>query len=163
MRFAPIALISAFLACGAFARMGETLEQCEARYGSPEKIEPPNPEFMLPDAVYVFSKDGVRIRVSFLGGVAQRITYSRPDSSDPQDYAKASDLSRSQVEEIVARNVGEGNFSLTEDGSTLSGSSNDKNVTIRYAHKTLILKTEAYLERELAASREAEQKQVEGL
>jgi hypothetical protein len=61
----------------AHARLGETLQECEMRYGALlEKTgDPKNPQF-------IFKKDGTTIGINFLNGKAAQISYMSPKFSD---------------------------------------------------------------------------------
>jgi len=89
--------ITALLPCAtALARIGETEQQIEARYGQPIKIVSAS-ELPAPGVTKIYESAGIKILVTFLDG-----------TSASEDYSKASpgQLERSEIETILAANAG---------------------------------------------------------
>lgn len=87
--------VFAVMACStASARIGETFEQCVARYGAPDS-GPETDEDDSAARVYYFIKSGRDIRVVFYDGKAVDLFYSRLDKRAFSD---------SEVQKILAEN-----------------------------------------------------------
>ena len=80
------------------ARIGETLAQCEARYGPSVEKRKVKLKDSDPDS-YVFSKNGITIEAEFHGGTVWKIS-----------YAKAG-MDATELNTLLAVNAGEGSWS----------------------------------------------------
>jgi hypothetical protein len=89
----PLFIVAIFaLTCSAFARLGETLEQCEARYGSVIRIINDKEHGEFPS--YLFQKGNVAIAVRFFNG-----------RSAQEDFVPLTGrFSDDQIEEILTAN-----------------------------------------------------------
>lgn len=88
-----------------WARLDETPEQCEARYG-PAKLTKETPkDFNVPGAVTSFyNKSGLNIFVTFYDGRAGEIFFEKEEKDalgNPQE------LSQAEIESLLAANSGE--------------------------------------------------------
>jgi hypothetical protein len=81
-----IALLFVLSCISAQARVGETMAQCEERYGPVVEKKPPQLSTSDKEAC-VFSKNGITILVEFKGGVAWRVVYRMLDF-DPDSISK---------------------------------------------------------------------------
>lgn len=73
-----------------YARIGETLDECTARYGPMQKIENATGKFYSEHPQYCFTFEGVLVRVRFLNNrSAQEDFYS---SGFLDDYAKVEEV-----------------------------------------------------------------------
>ena len=95
----------ALATCSSWARLGETEEQCEKRYGKPSapgdlisvrhfEVEPSQDT----DKTLRYSKDGVRVLVSFAGGKAVSMQYH---------FEREAPLSRGEIEALLKLNAPE--------------------------------------------------------
>lgn len=89
--------ISTFFATSAFCHLGETQQECEARYGEPLKTFT-NEEGLTCQA---FQKSGLNIGVTYLNGKACQVGYFHQD----QDLLKIpAELSDNEIEIILKSN-----------------------------------------------------------
>jgi len=99
MRAPSLSLLAVLLLClpsASNARIGETLQQCIARYGQPDSS--PEESLSHPKAMEcVFIKGGLDISVIFWGGKAASIMFSKLDRSA---------FSSAEVEELLGKNGG---------------------------------------------------------
>ncbi len=75
------------------ARIGETEAQCVARYGKPVKV--------LPKGL-LFAKNGMRIYVTFSGGVADCIFLQKADGAEAK--SKALPISEGEIQKFLSEN-----------------------------------------------------------
>lgn len=80
------------------ARLGETLAQCEARYGPVIEKRPASVNASDPDAC-VFSKSGITVLVEFKKGLAWRVVFRMPG------------MSAQELETLLKANMPEGGWS----------------------------------------------------
>lgn len=80
------------------ARLGETLAQCEARYGPVIEKRPASVKASDPDA-RVFSKSGITVLVEFKKGLAWRVVF------------RMSGMSAQELETLLRANMPEGGWS----------------------------------------------------
>ncbi len=73
-----------------FARIGETEEECAARYGEPTK--------KLPNNSFLYQKSDLNIFIIFFNGKADAIAYSK--------IAKGQQLSENEIETLLESNSG---------------------------------------------------------
>jgi signal transduction histidine kinase len=70
----------------ASARIGETMPECEKRYGKPAKLEASQ---FAPKAVEAtYDKDGLSIHVLFIDGRAEKIIYAQPSAFTDEETTK---------------------------------------------------------------------------
>jgi len=121
---APLIIITilALLSTPAYARVGETVKQVEARYGKPQKVFIDRPDLRKLGYGY----RGLMIIVYFSGGICKRESFGRPDLPK---------LPRETVNEILALSAREGTSwqpVLAEHGDSYWLSS-DKKVVAQFA------------------------------
>jgi hypothetical protein len=75
MRASLVITVLALLATSAYARVGETVKQVEARYGKPQKVFIDRPDLRKVGYGY---RDFMVI-VYFSGGISKRESFGRPD------------------------------------------------------------------------------------
>jgi hypothetical protein len=96
--------LAILLPAAGWARIGETLEQCVARYGPPES--PPEESAVHPKAIdCAFSKSGLDISVVFYQGKAADIMFRKLDGSA---------FNPSEVEELLKANGGSSSWNQHE-------------------------------------------------
>jgi hypothetical protein len=79
------------LAAPAFARLGETTEQIEARYGKPTKTA--KPESPATDAK-VYEKNGFRITVGYYEGKSYYEQFGKPELKEPHYFQEITETER---------------------------------------------------------------------
>ena len=78
--FAAVLATFSFVASQAAARMGETIDQCNQRYGAPTSLKSMFPVLSgVPNCEYSYR--GWRITVAFLKGQAAKLRYSKVNST----------------------------------------------------------------------------------
>lgn len=82
------------------ARIGETPEQCQARYGKPVKIDAENKSIW-------YQKVGFLIAVTFYEGKAESIMFMKADSIDSVISGLAAEISETEIQNLLKSN-GEG-------------------------------------------------------
>jgi hypothetical protein len=121
---APLVVITfvAMLATSAHARVGETVNQVEARYGKPQKVFIDRAE--LRKAGYGYH--GFMIIVYFSGGISKRESFGRPDLPK---------LPAQTVNEILALSVREGTTwqPILKERGDYYWVSSDKKVVAQFA------------------------------
>jgi hypothetical protein len=75
MRASLVSTVLALLATSAYARVGETVKQVEARYGKPQKVFIDRPDLRKVGYGY----RGFMVIVYFSGGISKRESFGRPD------------------------------------------------------------------------------------
>ena len=73
-----------------FARIGETEQECAARYGEPIH--------KFPDNIFLYQKSDIDIHITFVNGIAVLIAYRRS--------VKGQHMSEKEVEILLKRNSG---------------------------------------------------------
>jgi hypothetical protein len=73
--FSLLLIALSVLPWNAECRIGETVDECKARYGSPEEVKK---DSML------FLKNGMYVSVHFTGGKVDEISYYKKDPKDPK-------------------------------------------------------------------------------
>ena len=81
-RLILIALLSFAATANLQARLEETEQQCDARYGKPTVADHPTPGS---DKTVTYHKDGVTISVEFVKGRCQQISYRGTSSQEEVD------------------------------------------------------------------------------
>ncbi|MBE7497111.1 MAG: hypothetical protein HS117_19390 [Verrucomicrobiaceae bacterium] len=130
-------LITLMLLCGlAHARLGETLEQCKARYGEPTSKD-------AATAVVYFEKSGVIIAAHFVAGKVDCVRMARVDGEA---------WSADQVKALADANMGEGWRELAEQpGFLYPRHVNGKHGLISEDYRSVRFFTREYWEALLAA------------
>ena len=77
----------------AHCRIGETLDECKARYGSPIKLE---------ENTALFSKQGIYVSVHLLKRKVNEISYYRNSAKDPKKTACPTDA---EVQVLLSANA----------------------------------------------------------
>jgi hypothetical protein len=149
MIFKLLLLLVAFTS-SAFARLGETLEQCQARYGAPVQIQMPT---------VLFRKGKWSVGVTFFQGIVHLISYGKiPDQDDrfafTQDevdaFMKSNAGDRAWVSQPAP--ISKGQHWATKDGEVYS-----------ILHDgMLIFRTRAAVERSIAADKAKADQSVKG-
>ena len=106
------------------ARIGETLEQCKARYGEAETQDAPPPA----EQCYLFHKNGIMVVVALVGGRAAQIVYA---AVSPR--GESGELSGTQVTGLLAANSNGGSWTRSDDvGPTVYWMRSDRQVVAVY-------------------------------
>lgn len=91
----------------AFARIGETVEQCIQRYGEPVKELAKQGDF---DKCLLFENKGFSFRIGFSKGIATLITFVKPDAK-----GELCPLTDAEVAGIMKVNFGDQSWQQIED------------------------------------------------
>jgi len=92
-----ILLCLLLLAVPAYARLGETSEQIEARYGKP--IKATKPEGPATDAE-VYEKNGFQITVGYHEGKSYYEEFRKPDPQKPNDLLELTETERDLLAKV---------------------------------------------------------------
>jgi hypothetical protein len=96
-------ILAGILPLNGWARLGETPEQCEERYGSPS-ITKKEPEGFLPGVTLaVYQKAGLAISVIFYKGTAGFVFFEK---SEKNALGNAKELSLPEIEALLKANGG---------------------------------------------------------
>jgi hypothetical protein len=150
-----ILVLALFVAREATARIGETPEQCRARYGEPTKVE--KDKNML-----LFQKGGVLIIVNFYDGKADMISFRKAKQNI---LGMAEEFSDNEIQNLLKANGGTREWKQreiismnkewqTEDGEFLAH--------LRAMDNIMIIATKAHLAREVAKKKAKEDKNMDG-
>ena len=136
------------------ARIGETLEQCIARYGNPVRpIEERMP--------VTFQKSGLLIGVVFIDGKAAQIMFFKPDQTD----GKLSHLSADEIKALLDANGAGRAWSVSPSrplDKAWTTADGELFAVYLTARSTLTIRTKAFDEASKAKAREDEKKALEG-
>ena len=83
---ATTAIVTLLVPTMAAARLGETIRECDARYGKPTKVEAGSVFANSLERTYV--KGGFTIEVLFVNGRAERISYLHPSAFADEQITK---------------------------------------------------------------------------
>jgi hypothetical protein len=152
MKF-PVVLLCVLCASPAFARLGETEAQIEARYSKPVLV--------LPDDGFVKSRayvsGGLGIVVKFEGGLSQAEMFAKGDHSE---------FSQHEISVLLAANKGGYNWLGSPDGLNLgerAWCSTDKRSRVAYELKRqLFITSQPFLDRVAAWDRVKEERMLKG-
>ncbi len=137
----------------AFARIGETLAQCETRYGKAYNTE---------GSMSAFRKGGLLIGVVFYQGKADVVYYEKEERNIVN---LAAEMSENEIETLLKANGGDKKWkksaviSMDKHWQTEEGELFANYTTIR---SQLTVCTREYLEREFEKTKAKEKKQLEG-
>jgi hypothetical protein len=132
-----------------FARIGETEEECAARYGEPTKT--------LPNNSFLYQKSDLNIFIIFFNGKADAIAYSK--------IAKGQQLSENEIELLLTSNSGvvpwqkRAVISLNRDWATENG---ELLANYDAVGHMLMIATKDYFARQKAAKDAKEGQNLEG-
>lgn len=166
MRFAfTVAAIVLFSPVALNARIGETLAQCEKRYGSPlgsNHVRHIFPTEINRKDTSVFLKEDIYVSATFFEGKVERIAFTKFDS----------ELSSEEVLALLKANGGSADWQRTgnaEDDSLQQWRTMGGTLTATLHHNVLEistdayrLKTEAKREAEAAAERAKSKRKMQG-
>ncbi len=146
----PLILLLVAFTSSAFARLGETLQQCQVRYGAPVKVHMPS---------VFFRKEKWSVCVTFFQGKADSISYAKiPDQDDRfaftenevEAFMKANGGERAWVD--LPASIGKGQHWATKDGEVIA----------TLYDGVLIFKTRAATERSVAADKAKTEQSLKG-
>lgn len=149
MIFKLILLLVAFTS-SAFARLGETFQQCQARYGAPVQIQTPT---------VIFRKGKWSVYVTFFQGKADSISYIKiPDQDDRFAFTE------NEIEAFMKSNFGERDYySLPAPrGKGQAWSTKDNEILSTLYDGCLMFRTRAAGERSIAADKAKADQSVKG-
>lgn len=113
--FAVIVLVM-ILPSGSSARLGETPEQCEERYGTPV-AEDEMVDFHMPGALAVsYQKAGLTIYIAFINGTAGQIQYEK---SQKNALGIAEEMSDAEILSLLQANSGGGEWNERDLSASL--------------------------------------------
>lgn len=147
-----LVFVFCFAASPVFARIGETPQQCQQRYGAPFKV----------DGRWTFFKlSGFGIMISFFEGKADSILYRKLEQSI---LGQAVEMSNNEIEKLLEINAGQSTWKTrtvismdreweTEDGELIAFYKTFDNV--------LSICTMGWVERESAARKAKENKALD--
>jgi hypothetical protein len=148
--------ILASLTCPAFARLGETPEQCNARYGEPVSIDKDKKEI-------TYQKAGLLVLITFWNGSAQYIIIGKSERDAIDRPVKMSDA---EIETIVQANAGDQKTKPGSEGGVLDKAwetLDGKRIALyMFDSNVLVLSTKAYALEKQRLKAETEKKNLEG-
>ena len=126
------------------ARIGETVEECEKRYGKP-KVTPDH---------HFYKKNGYNIAISFHKGKAHSITYGKISKDK---------ISEHEVLILLKANKSDGKWEKENGiGKTDWTNGNLSARNTRMGSKTLVILTDEWLDLLIEKSKQEETKQLQG-
>jgi len=118
--------LAVMLSSTGWARIGETLEQCEARYGKASERKPID---LLPGSkTYMFSKAGMEIFCILLDGKVVAIQYEKGEKDILGSPEKLSDV---EIEKLLDSNS-EAGWKIVHRGSAIVFQSDDRALGARF-------------------------------
>lgn len=119
MKTLTLSIISALLCASAFARIGETDKQIEARYGKPtwKEAAPFARRRGIPGSTEFYQAAGIKIVVTFIDGISESESYTKVSGEK---------LESSEVETILAANAGQKKWLKVEAGHPFYTTGNDR-------------------------------------
>ena len=125
------------------ARIGETEQECAARYGEPTK--------KLSNNRFLYQKSDLKIFIIFFNGKADAIAYSK--------IAKGQQLSENEIETLLETNSGGVPW---QKGEGLSWETETGALLANYTDDMLIIATKDYFARQKAKDNAKESQNLEG-
>ncbi|MDR3403355.1 MAG: hypothetical protein P4L99_12730 [Chthoniobacter sp.] len=130
-----------WMLASARAAIGDTLEQCIARYGQPVA----SPSTTIPGGLYHFEKDGLHIGIGIFAGHVDYLQFSRT-SADPGEPLR---LSEDELRRLLMANAPEGHKWVARDGLENQWVSDDGNwyAAKLVAQGAMVIQTKAHYDR----------------
>ena len=146
--FTLIAVMTSAFCSVASARIGESVEECKARYGVLEQGEKPNN--------YTARANGLVIVMQFLGDKCAMITYVKE---------KAERFSENELSILLDNNMGKGNWSWSAaDATSVSANSRDGEILAACEkERLLVIVTKSGQSAILSNTKSDESSQLDGL
>jgi hypothetical protein len=148
------AVVYAFtIASSAFGRINETPQQCISRYGQPIKI-------LKDEKSILFRRGGLNIAVVFFGGKAAMVLFSKTDLDVLDIPDKMSDNQQSSLMKASG-----GDLEWVKQKHELRWRTTDGKIHAFYnagISNSLVIITQAHVDRALAAEKETENKALQG-
>jgi hypothetical protein len=151
---AAIAAVALMTSSTLFARIGETEQECAARYGEPVT--------KFPDNILLYQKSGLTIIITFFNGKADSIVYAKNATNA---LGKREQISETEVEILLNNNSGSvpwkkrGVISMDGEWETENG---ELLATYITSQNSLNIGTKDYLARTRANKAAKESKNLEG-
>jgi hypothetical protein len=153
--FVPI--LAAMLASPALARIGETLAQCEERYGKPSPGG--KPIALLPgSSTYLFSKAGMQICCTLLDGKVVAIRYQKEARDVLDNPEKMSDV---EVQKLLDSNS-PGVWKKVHSGFPVIFKSEDNSLLARFGKNELFIFTKEACDKFDSNQADKQKKDLEG-
>ncbi len=153
--------MAGILPLNSWARLGETPEQCEERYGTPNKTKK-EPAGSLPGTTLArYQKAGLEITVLFYVGKAAFIVFQKPEENA---YGNANELSLPEIEVLLKANGGGKKWQVIPRRSGLAWVLDDESALALYADgpNFLTIQTAEYEAAEAANRRAKDEENLNG-
>lgn len=155
----PIVLVVSLILCGAsaLARLGETFDQCETRYGIAEPIKATAPA----TTTYRFTSHGFLILIGFFEGRAHYLVFGKDVESEPlATYLDRKEFSETEITVLLDANKGTNTWKeIDHIAATRDWTRSDQRAVASYSRSQYIfmLASKEYVDRS-AALRTAKEK-----